>query len=108
MSTPGLKNWWHKKGVTFYTDVDRTHHPLCIVQIFFMDLLPFFFCSEFLFLNYIVTVPDPGQIGNLVSGPFDFLIEYPCCRPYNTSGQVRKLGGAFRHSLKLVQVLPTK
>ena len=25
-----------------------------------------------------VTVPDPGLNGNLASGPFGFLIEYPC------------------------------
>jgi hypothetical protein len=40
---PKFKELVAQKGVTFHTDVDGTHHPLCIVQIFFMDLLPFFF-----------------------------------------------------------------
>ena len=44
-----LKNWRHKKAVTFHTDVDRTHHPLCIVQIFLVDLLPFYFFEVLIF-----------------------------------------------------------
>lgn len=43
---PSLKNWWHKKSVTFHTDVDRTHRSLCIVQMFFVDLLPIFVRSS--------------------------------------------------------------
>src|SRR4029434_3764711 len=35
-------------------------------------------CACFWILT--VTVPDPGLNGNLASGPFGFLIEYPCRR----------------------------
>ena len=44
--------------------------------MFLMDLLTFFVQSSY-FGNTLFTVPDPGKIENLVSGPFQFLIEYP-------------------------------
>ena len=31
-------------------------------------------------------VPDPGLNGHLASGPFGFLIEYPCYRQYSKRG----------------------
>src|SRR4029434_155557 len=65
---PSLKP---KKGVTFHTDKARPHHLLCIVRTFVLEL-----CFGIL----TVTVPDSRLNGNLASGPFGFLIEYPCFR----------------------------
>ena len=59
----------HKKSVTFHTNKARPHHLLCIVRTFLLELC---------FWILTVTVPDPGLNGNLASGPFGFLIEYPC------------------------------
>src|SRR4029434_4310401 len=58
-----------QKGVTFHTNKARPHHLLCIVQTFLLELC---------FWILTVTVPDPDLNGNLASGPFGFLIEYPC------------------------------
>src|SRR4029434_7554593 len=46
-------------------------HLLCIVRTFLLEL-----CFGIL----TVTVPDSRLNGNLASGPFGFLIEYPCFR----------------------------
>src|SRR4029434_680948 len=62
-------NLKHTKGVTFHTNKARLHHLLCIVQTFLLELC---------FWILTVTVPDPDLNGNLASGPFVFLIEYPC------------------------------
>ena len=35
-----------------------------------------------MFLDFAVTVPDPGLNENLASEPFGFLIEYPCRRRF--------------------------
>src|SRR4029434_4700539 len=70
---PSLKNWWHKKGVTFHTNKARPHHLLYIVQTFLLELC---------FWILTVTVPDPDLNVNLASGPFGFLIEYPCSRTF--------------------------
>ena len=43
----------------------------------------FGFLLELCFWILTVTVPDPGLNGNLASGPFGFLIEYPCVRGLN-------------------------
>src|SRR4029434_10484189 len=67
---PSLK---HKKGVTFHKNKARPHHLLCIVRTFLLELC---------FWILTVTVPDPGLNGNLASGPFGFLIEYPCSSGY--------------------------
>src|SRR4029434_4436038 len=56
-----------QKGVTFHTNKARPHHLLCIVRTFLL------LCFGIL----IVTVLDPGLNGNLASGLFAFLIEYP-------------------------------
>src|SRR4029434_8986369 len=56
----------HKK--LSHTNKARPHHLLCIVQTFLLELC---------FWILTVTVPVPGLNGNLVSGPFGFLIEYP-------------------------------
>ena len=64
----------HKKSVTFHTNKARPHHLLCIVRTFLLELC---------FWILTVTVPDPGLNGNLASGPFGFLIEYPCSRLFN-------------------------
>src|SRR4029434_4247248 len=57
----------HKK-VSPFTQI-RPHHLLCIVRTFLLELC---------FWILTVTVPDPRLNGNLASGPFGFLIEYPC------------------------------
>src|SRR4029434_10192462 len=62
-----------QKGVTFHTNKARPHHLLYNV---FGDLPPFLL--EFCFWILTVTVPDPRLNEHLVSGPFGFLIEYPC------------------------------
>ena len=59
----------HKK-VSPFTQI-RPHHLLCIVRTFLLELC---------FWILTVTVPDPGLNGNLASGPFGFLIEYPCSK----------------------------
>src|SRR4029434_5506798 len=59
-----------QKGVTFHTNKARPHHLLCIVRTFML-------C----FWILTVTVPDPGLNGNLASGPFGYLIDYPCYSP---------------------------
>src|SRR4029434_8715346 len=56
-----------QKSVNFHTNKARPHHLSCIVRTFML-------C----FWILTVTVPDPGLNGNLASGPFGFLIEYPC------------------------------
>src|SRR4029434_4832394 len=61
-----------QKSVTFHTNKARPHHLLYIVRTFLLELC---------FWILTVTVPDPGLKGNLASGPFGFLIEYPCTRP---------------------------
>ena len=58
----------HKKAVTFHTNKARPHHLLCIFRTFLLELY---------FWILTVTVPDPGLNGNLASGSFGFLIEYP-------------------------------
>src|SRR4029434_7502807 len=58
----------HKK-VSPFTQI-KPHHLLCIVRSFVLELC---FCI------LTVTLPEPGLNGNLASGPFGFLIEYPCC-----------------------------
>src|SRR4029434_525765 len=59
----------HKKMSPF-TQI-RPHHLLCIVRTLLLE-------SCFWILT--VTVPDPGLNGNLPTGPFGFLIEYPWYR----------------------------
>src|SRR4029434_5249895 len=59
----------HKKSVTFHTNKARPHHLSCIVRTFML-------C----FWILTVTVADPGLNGNLASGPFGCLIEYPWSR----------------------------
>src|SRR4029434_2443985 len=63
-----------QKGVTFHTNKARPHHLLCIVQTFLLELC---------FWILTVIVPDPGLNGNLASGPFGFLIGYPCLSVLN-------------------------
>ena len=74
---PSLKNWWHKKGVTFHTDVDRSSfvHSSNILRGF----IAFFFLVLIFELHRHCS--GPWTDWKLVSGPFDFLIEYPCYRP---------------------------
>ena len=45
---PSLKNWWHKKGVTFHTDVDRSSfvHSSNILRGF----IAFFFLHKIIFI----------------------------------------------------------
>ncbi len=44
--------------------------------------LPFFFLLEFSIWNLTITFPDLGLNGNLVSGPFKFIFEYPWSKGY--------------------------
>src|SRR4029434_4372594 len=60
-----------QKSVNFHTNKARPHHLSCIVRTLML-------C----FWILTVTVPDPGLNGKLASGPFGFLIEYPCLRLY--------------------------
>ena len=64
-----------QKSVTFHTN-KVIPHLLCIVRTFLLELC---------FWILTVTVPDPGLNGNLASGPFGFLIEYPCSRALHFS-----------------------
>src|SRR4029434_1594357 len=65
--TPFMPKFKPQKKVPPFTQI-RTHHLLCIVRTFLLELG---------FWILTVTVPDPGLNGNLVTGPFGFLIEYP-------------------------------
>src|SRR4029434_10681295 len=66
---PSLKNWWHKKGVTFHTNKARPHHLLYIVRTCLLELC---------FWILTVTVPDTEMKGDLESVRFGFLIEHHC------------------------------
>src|SRR4029434_3749338 len=71
--TPCMPKFKPQKSVTFHKNKARPHHLLCIVRTFLLELC---------FWILTVTVPDPGLNGNLASGPFGFLIEYPCSSGY--------------------------
>src|SRR4029434_1539660 len=71
--TPFMPKFKPQKSVTFHTNKARPHNHLCIVQTFLLEL-----CFSIL----TVTVPDPDLNVNLASGPFGFLIEYPCSRTF--------------------------
>src|SRR4029434_3305398 len=66
--TPFMAKFKPQKSVTFHTNKATSpfvHSSNVFVGVMFLDF----------------DRPDPGLNGNLASGPFGFLIEYPCSKP---------------------------
>src|SRR4029434_5290964 len=65
---PFMPEFKPQKSVTFHTNKATSpfvHSSNVFVGVMFLDF----------------DRPDPGLNGNLASGPFGFLIEYPCSKP---------------------------